>query len=100
MMKQMMAGTVGLLWLSLAGIAAAQVAAPAQAASDAMLQKMQARWKAADKNGDGLIDKAEAEAGLPRVARHFDQLDVNHDGKLSADELRAVTQSRMARSQQ
>ena len=97
MMKQMMAGTVGLLWRSLAGIAAAQTAAPAQAASDAMLQ---ARWKAADKNGDGLIDKAEAQAGLPRVARHFDQLDANHDGKLSADELRAVAQSRMARSQQ
>ena len=100
MMKQMMAGTVGLLWLSLAGIAAAQAAAPAQAPSDAMLQKMQARWKAADKNGDGLIDKAEAEAGLPRVARHFDQLDANHDGKLSADELRAMAQSRMARRQQ
>ena len=100
MMKQMMAGTVGLLWLSLAGIAAAQAAAPAQAPSDAMLQKMQARWKAADKNGDGLIDKAEAEAGLPRVVRHFDQLDVNHDGKLSADELRATAQSRMARRQQ
>ncbi len=100
MMKQMMAGTVGLLWLFLAGIAAAQTAAPAQAASDAMLQKMQARWKAADKNGDGLIDKAEAQAGLPRMARHFDQLDTNHDGKLSADELRAVAQSRMARRQQ
>ena len=100
MKKQMMAGAAGLVWLSLAGIAAAQTAAPAQAPSDAMLQKMQARWKAADKNGDGVIDKAEAEAGLPRVARHFDQLDVNHDGKLSADELRAVAQSRMARSQQ
>ena len=100
MKKQMMAGAAGLVWLSLAGIAAAQTAAPAQAPSDATLQKMQARWKAADKNGDGLIDKAEAEAGLPRLARHFDQLDVNHDGKLSADELRAMAQSRMARRQQ
>lgn len=100
MKKQMMAGAAGLLWLSLAGIAAAQTAAPAQPPSDAMLQKMQARWKAADKNDDGLIDKAEAEAGLPRLARHFDQLDVNHDGKLSADELRAMAQSRMARRQQ
>ncbi len=38
-----------------------------------------------DKNGDGVIDRAEA-AAHPRLAGHFDTLDKNKDGKLSADE--------------
>ena len=80
------------------------LAAPATAQQRTLTDEQKAtlleRLKDADANGDGLIDKAEAEAGLPRLARHFDQLDVNHDGKLSADELRAMAQSRMARRQQ
>jgi Ca2+-binding EF-hand superfamily protein len=49
---------------------------------------MMDKLKAADANGDGYIDRAEADARLPRVAKNFDQLDANQDGKLSNDELR------------
>ena len=52
-----------------------------------------ARLKAADTNGDGLISKAEAEAALPRLARHFDQIDTNRDGQLSPEELKAAHQN-------
>ncbi len=45
--------------------------------------------KAADTNKDGLISRAEAEAGLPRAAKHFDRLDTNKDGQISADEFKA-----------
>ena len=38
-----------------------------------------------DANHDGVIDRAEA-ATKPRFAARFDQLDKNHDGRLSADE--------------
>ena len=38
-----------------------------------------------DKNNDGAIDRTEA-AGNARLAEHFDRLDRNADGKLSADE--------------
>lgn len=58
---------------------------------------LQERLKAADTNGDGLIDKAEAEAGLPRLAKRFDALDGNGDGKLSPEELRAAGQKMSAR---
>lgn len=51
-------------------------------------QAMMDKLKAADANGDGYIDRAEADASLPRVAKGFDQLDTNQDGKLSNDELK------------
>jgi hypothetical protein len=51
-----------------------------------------ARLKAADTNGDGLISKAEAQASLPHLYKHFDQIDANHDGQISPEELRAARQ--------
>jgi Ca2+-binding EF-hand superfamily protein len=48
---------------------------------------MMDKLKAADANNDGYIDRAEADASLPRVAKGFDQLDADQDGKLSNDEL-------------
>ena len=51
-------------------------------------QDMQVRLKAADANGDGFIDRHEAEAKLPRVAKHFDEIDTDHDGELSPAELK------------
>ncbi len=55
------------------------------------------KFKAADKNGDGALTKAEANAGLPRLAERFDQLDANRDGKLTRDEIRAGMEKRTAR---
>jgi Ca2+-binding EF-hand superfamily protein len=40
-----------------------------------------------DVNRDGVIDRTEA-ASHPRLAAHFDHLDRNHDGRLTADERR------------
>ena len=45
------------------------------------------RWKAADKDGDGLISRDEA-AAMPRMAEHFDRLDANTDGRVSREEVR------------
>lgn len=53
-----------------------------------------ARLKAADTNGDGLISKAEAQAALPHLYAHFDQIDANHDGQISPEELHAAHQQR------
>ena len=73
--------------IGLAGAAAMAVAAP-EAGHGPM-----ARLKAADTNGDGLISKAEADASLPRLAKHFDQIDTNHDGQISPEELKAAHQN-------
>lgn len=44
-----------------------------------------ARHAKVDANGDGIIDRSEA-AAHPRMAEHFDKLDANKDGRITADE--------------
>jgi Ca2+-binding EF-hand superfamily protein len=46
------------------------------------------RLRAADTNGDGMISKEEAKA-LPRLLKHFDEIDANHDGQVTPEEMRA-----------
>ena len=52
------------------------------------------RFKAADTDGDGAIDLAEAQVGLPGLAAEFSTVDTNGDGKVTPDELRAAKRSR------
>ena len=48
------------------------------------------RIRAADQNGDGLISRSEAQAGMPGLAARFDAIDTDKDGNLSAAELDAA----------
>ena len=73
-----------------AAILCAGVACAQAQLSDEQKQAALERMQAADTNQDGLIDKAEADAKLPRLAKHFDKLDTNGDGKLSPDEFKAM----------
>jgi Ca2+-binding EF-hand superfamily protein len=52
------------------------------------------RLRAADTNGDGMISLQEAQASLPRLAKHFDRIDANHDGQVTAEERRAAHENR------
>lgn len=55
-------------------------------------QALQERLQAADTDNDGYIDRAEADAKLPRLAKNFDQLDADKDGRLSRDEMRQAAE--------
>lgn len=55
--------------------------------------RMLEHLKAADKNGDGMISREEAQASLPRIAEHFDEIDANKDGQLTFEEIRAARQA-------
>lgn len=53
------------------------------------VSKFSERFMAADKDGDGALSRAEAEAaGLSRITDNFDRLDSNRDGKVTLDEMR------------
>ena len=73
---------------------AVSIDASAQRISAEQKQAVQERFQAADSNGDGLISKAEADAKLPRVAKHFAKLDANSDGKLSPEEFKQLAARR------
>ncbi|HEX7649315.1 MAG TPA: EF-hand domain-containing protein [Noviherbaspirillum sp.] len=74
--------------------------APATAPSVSMkhpgyLEKIEERFRTADKNGDGALTREEAKAaGLDRIVQHFDRIDANKDGKVTIDELRDALRSR------
>lgn len=59
-----------------------------------MQARLNAKFKAADKNGDGALTREEMQAGLPKLAKHFDEIDANHDGKVTEDEIRAFMKAR------
>lgn len=52
-------------------------------------EKMEAAFKAADKDGDGTLDREEAKA-MPRIAKHFDRIDADKSGTVSLDEIGAA----------
>jgi Ca2+-binding EF-hand superfamily protein len=47
------------------------------------------RFNQADTNHDGKLSLAEAQAGLPRLAKMFEQIDVKKQGYLTQDDLKA-----------
>ncbi len=53
-------------------------------------KRADARFRAIDRDGDGRISRAEADAKAPRLSKHFDQIDTNKDGYLSKDEIAAA----------
>lgn len=45
------------------------------------------RFKLADPDNDGSISREEAEAHMPSLARHFDEVDSDGDGVISSEEM-------------
>lgn len=53
-------------------------------------QKLEARFAAADLDHDGKLTRSEAQAGMPRVAAHFDQIDSAHLGYVTLEQIRQL----------
>lgn len=54
--------------------------------------QIDAAFNRADTNGDGKLDRREAEL-FPAVAERFEQIDTNHDSFISREELRQMSGS-------
>ncbi len=64
-------------------------------ADDAKLnQELAAKFKAADVNQDGKLTLAEAQAGMPRVAAHFSDIDTQNRGYVTLEQITKMADSR------
>lgn len=83
----------------LAPIVLALALAPslALAADNASAHRMDAqleqRFSKADADHDGKLTPAEAKAGMPRIAQVFDQIDTEHVGYITLDQIKAFVAS-------
>ncbi|WP_157662738.1 EF-hand domain-containing protein [Sulfuriferula sp. AH1] len=64
--------------------------------SSQMYSMMMSRFKQSDKDNNGAISKTEA-ANMPMLEMHFDEVDTNHDGQVSAAEMQAAFQQQMGK---
>lgn len=60
-----------------------------------MTQQIAEHFKAADKDGDGALTRAEVEAGMPRLAPRFDAIDTAKAGKITLEQIYSLIQKRM-----
>jgi hypothetical protein len=61
--------------------------------SDPRMSQIESRFKIADKNHDGRLTPDEAKLGMPKVAKHFDQLDKDKKGYVTLDEIKDAVES-------
>lgn len=59
------------------------------AEDSARSKQIEEKFKAADKNSDGKLTLEEAKEGMPRVARAFSKIDVNNQGYVTVDDIKA-----------
>lgn len=86
-MKMQYSPALSLLLAAGAVAAGLSVAAPAQAINPA---EVEARFKAADSDGNGKLTREEAKAGMPRIAKKFDQLDTGKLNYLTLEQVQAA----------
>lgn len=64
---------------------------------EALKAQWERQFRAADKNNDRALDRAEADAGLPKIlSRNFDQIDLNTNGQITPEELWAMHEREVA----
>lgn len=82
-------------------IALVPLAAGAQDAErlKAMIDHAKERFAAADADHDGALTKAEAEKGMPYVAKHFDEIDAQNAGKVTLSQVTKFMQAERAELQ-
>ena len=55
--------------------------------SAAEIAEMKAKFTAADKNADSKVTQAEADAGMPRIAKVFTKIDAQKTGSITLEQI-------------
>ncbi|MEQ1439130.1 EF-hand domain-containing protein [Fontimonas sp. SYSU GA230001] len=79
-------------WAALAALvllAACAATPPERDARRDALAPLRDRFDAADRDGDGALDRDELAAGLPEFVADVDAIDTDRNGRISAAELRS-----------
>jgi hypothetical protein len=93
-MKATIVSMAALILMSLTGLARAQAGdAGSPPDSDARLQRLMTRFHKADVNGDGKLTADEARQGMPRVYEHFADIDTDHKGYVTLQQITAYLQA-------
>jgi hypothetical protein len=62
------------------------------------LQQLQARFASANTTRDGKLTREQAAAGMPTIAKHFDEIDTQHVGYVTLPQIEDLMKQRaMAR---
>lgn len=88
----------GLLAAGLVAGASAQASPSGQRAQQMQQarEQLHQRFVAADRDGNGQLTRAEAQAGMPRVYSAFDQIDTPRKGFVTEAEITAAIAARLA----
>ena len=63
--------------------------------TEQVLSQLQTRFVNANTTRDGKLTREQAQAGMPMVARHFDEIDTHHAGYLTLPQIEAFMAQRM-----
>jgi hypothetical protein len=61
-----------------------------------MMAQVQSRFAAANTTHDGKLTREQAQAGMPRVAQHFDEIDTQHAGFVTLAQIEDFMRARAA----
>ncbi|MDT6963720.1 MULTISPECIES: EF-hand domain-containing protein [unclassified Cupriavidus] len=65
------------------------------ARTEQVLSQLQARFASANTTHDGRLTRTQAQAGMPMVAKHFDEIDTHHAGFVTLPQVEAFLAQRM-----
>jgi hypothetical protein len=98
-MKKMIA----MLVLCIVSAAASAQGMPPQGADSARVERaisqLQTRFASANTTHDGKLTRAQAQAGMPKVAQHFDEIDTQQQGYVTLAQIEDFMRQKMAARQ-
>lgn len=98
-MKKMIA----MLVLCIVSAAASAQGMPPQGADSARVERaisqLQTRFASANTTHDGKLTRAQAQAGMPMVAQHFDEIDAQQQGYVTLAQIEDFMRQKMAARQ-